>query len=151
MLPNGVHHGLAGLEEHFDVPTLAVDPQDFLGGQSGIRADEGDPVLAIVAVSNADAQRRDDVSFPVCQRHVEGQQMLGASAPLLARRKNLLGVHPPAVQLVEYLGALLDHGDGIQLAFPADTEDGFRRSKPSATAHIWPDDQSEARFSAFPP
>lgn len=117
-------------------PNVCRRSAGFPQGQHDICADEGNPVPAIIPVADADDPRRDGVPFPVCQRHVNRQQILGAPSPLLARLKNLLDVHSPAVRLVEYLGSLLDHGDGVQLAFPADTEDGFRRSKPSVEQHI---------------
>lgn len=131
-----MQQGLAGLEEYLDVPALAVDPQDFLRLQADICADEGDPVLAVIAVAHADDPRRNGVSLTVCQRDVDGQQILGSPAPLLARGKDLLDVHPPAVQLVEHLGGLLDHRDAVQLALPADPQDGLRRSKPGVEQDI---------------
>ncbi len=41
---------------------------------------------------------------PVCQHHIQGKQIFGASAPLLAGRKDLLDGQPLAVQPVERLG-----------------------------------------------
>ena len=97
---------LAGLEENLDVPAFAVYAQDLLRFQADVCADEGNPIFGMITVADTDDPRRDGVSFPVCQCHIDGQQILGAPAPFLARFKNLLDVHPPAVQLIEHLGCL---------------------------------------------
>ena len=66
-----VQHGLAGFEEHFDVPTLAVDAQNLLRLDPGICADKGDPVFPFVPVADANDPGRKCVSAAIRQRHID--------------------------------------------------------------------------------
>lgn len=44
---------LAGLEEDLDIPAVPVDPNDVLLAQFHIGADDGNPVLAVVPITQA--------------------------------------------------------------------------------------------------
>ena len=99
-----MQHGLACFEEHFDVPTLAVDSENLFLRQAGICTDEGDPILLLIPIPNTNDFCRK--RGPVLNEDVDvnGQQIFGMSAAFLTASKDLLDVLLLAFELIVHLG-----------------------------------------------
>ena len=106
----------AGLEEHLDVPSSAVQPDDLRFIERCVRGQDCQPVLPVRAVPDADNLRR-NLLLSGNHRHVHAQQIAGTASALPVPRKDLLDVQRFAAVPVVDLSGLLHHGDDVHFQF----------------------------------
>ena len=102
----------AGLEKHFDIPAMAVDADDVILAEAHVRADYGNPVLAVVTVADTDDTGIYAIFaiLVLANFYSYGQEIPGTAPAFLAGGKNLLDVHGFSFEGVESLAAALYHG-----------------------------------------
>ena len=86
----------ASLEKHFDIPTMAVDADDVILAEAHVRADDGNPILAVGTVADTDDAGIYAIFtiFALANFYSCGQKIPETAPAFLAGGKNLLDVHP---------------------------------------------------------
>ena len=116
ILRGQLQNRFAGFEEHLDVPSSAVQPDDLRLIERCVRGQDRQPVLPVRAVPDADNLRR-NLLLSGNHRHVHAQQIAGTASALPVPRKDLLDVQHFAAVPVEDLPGLLHHGDDVHFQF----------------------------------
>ena len=98
---------LAGLEKHFDIQTMAVDANDVILAKAHVRANYGNPILAVVTVADTDDAGIYAIFaiFVLVNFYSCGQEIPGTAPAFLAGGKNLLDVHGFSLKEVESFAA----------------------------------------------
>ena len=106
----------AGLEEHLDAPSSAVQPDDLRLFKRCIRGQDRQPVLPVRTVPDAHNLRR-NLLLSGNHRHVHAQQIAGTASALPVPGIDLLDVQRFAAVPVVDLSGLLHHGDDVHFQF----------------------------------
>ena len=101
----------ASLEKHFYIPAMAVYADDVILAEAHVRADYGNPILAIITVADTyDAGIYAIFAILVLANFYScGQEIPGTNPAFLAGGKNLLDVHGFSSKDVESFAAALYH------------------------------------------
>ena len=100
---------LTGLEEHFDLPALPVDPNDLFFRKIRSCTDERNPVFLVLFVAYTYDLCRDLMILP--NHDVYRKKILAATSALLTDAEDLIDREQFPFVFIVNTGALLDHGD----------------------------------------
>lgn len=100
---------LAGLEEDLDIPAVPVDPDNVLLAQLHIGADDGNPILAVVPIAQANDACINGWLAVLALSNLDGdgKKIAGTATTFLAGCTDGLYIHSLSLKKIRPFGALL--------------------------------------------
>ena len=105
--------GLAGFEEHLNLPPLPIDTDDLFLCKGRIGADQSDPVLLVFLIPNAD-NPGGYLPLTFTDHDIYGKQVFTAAAALFADAEDLVDGELFPFVFITDPGTLPDHRDRIE-------------------------------------